>query len=64
MYVAIQEQEEMAMNPAKKSQIETRYKSQGQSGAWVGAFLFDKVAIEVSVVYFDYNNIFLAGNIV
>ena len=56
VHVAIREQEEMAMNPDRKAQIEA------QSGAQVGALLFDEAPTEVPVEYSDYSNVFSAEN--
>ena len=56
VHVAIREQEEMAMNPDRKAQIEA------QSGAQVGALLFDEAPTEVPAEYSDYSNVFLAEN--
>ena len=47
MHVAIREQEEMVVNPGRKLQIEA------QSGAQVGALLFDKAPTEVLAEYSD-----------
>ena len=62
VYIAIREQEEMAMNSDKKAQIE------GQSGAkskiQVGALILNKAVTEVLAEYSNYNNIFLAENTV
>ena len=56
VHVAIREQEEMAMNPDRKAQIEA------QSGAQVGALLFDEAPTEVPAEYSDYSNVFSAEN--
>ena len=56
VHVAIREQEEMAINPDRKAQIEA------QSGAQVGALLFDEAPTEVPVEYSDYSNVFSAEN--
>ena len=56
MHVAIREQEEMAMNPDRKAQIEA------QSGAQVGALLFDEAPTEVPAEYSDYSDVFSAEN--
>ena len=61
MHVAIQEQEEMAIDPNRKAQIEVQ--SGAQSGAQVGALIFDKAPIEVPVEYSDYSAVFSAKNI-
>ena len=49
VHVAIQEQEEMSMNPDRKAQIEAQSgaKSRVQSGNQVKALIFDKAPIEV-----------------
>ena len=46
----------MAMNPDRKAQIEA------QSGAQVGALLFDEAPTEVPAEYSDYSDVFLAEN--
>ena len=56
VHVAIREQEEMAMNPDRKAQIEA------QSGAQVGALLFDEAPTEVPAEYSDYSDVFLVEN--
>ena len=56
VHVAIREQEEMAMNPDRKAQIEA------QRGAQVGALLFDEAPTEVPAEYSDYSDVFLAEN--
>ena len=54
MHVAIREREEMAMNPDRKAPIEA------QSGAQVGALLFNEASTEVQVEYSDYSDVFSA----
>ena len=56
VHVAIREQEEMAMNPDRKAQIEA------QSGAQVGALLFDEAPTEVPAEYSDYSDVFSLEN--
>ena len=56
VHVAIREQEEMAMNPDRKAQIEV------QSGAQVGALLFNEAPTEVPAEYSDYSDVFLVEN--
>ena len=56
VHMAIRERKEMVVNPGKKAQIEA------QSGAQVGALLFDEAPTEVSAEYSDYSDIFLAEN--
>ena len=46
----------MAMNPDRKAQIEA------QSGAQVGALLFDEAPTEVPAEYSDYSDVFSAEN--
>ena len=58
MHVAIREREEMTVNPDRRAQIEA------QSGAQVGALLFDKAPTEVPAEYFDYSDVFSAENTV
>ena len=62
VYVAIREREEMAMDPARKTQIEAQSRAQIQDRAQVGALLFNEAPTEVPVEYSDYNNVFLAEN--
>ena len=57
VHVAIQEREKMAINPDRKTQIKA------QSGAQVGAFLFDKALTMILAEYSDYSNIFSAENV-
>ena len=57
VYVAIQEQEEMVVDPGKKAQIEA------QSKAQVRVLLFNKASTKVPAEYFDYSNVFSAKNI-
>ena len=61
MHVSIQEHEEMAMDPDKKSQIEAQ--SRVQNRAQVRALIFNKTLIEISAKYFDYSNVFSAENV-
>ena len=56
MHVAIREREEMVVDPGRKAQIEV------QSGAQVGALLFDEAPTKVPVEYSDYSDVFLAEN--
>ena len=62
--MAIQEREEMAMDPAKKAQIEAQSGAQIEDTAQVGVLLFDEDPTEVPTEYFDYSNVFSAGNVV
>ena len=74
MHMAIQEQEEMAMDPDRKAQIKTQIKvqsgaqsraqSRAQYGVQVGAFIFDEAPTEAAAEYFNYSNNFLAENAV
>ena len=52
MYVVLQKREKMPVY----------FKKQFQIKAQVGVLLFNKALIEVSIEYFDYNNIFSAEN--
>ena len=67
VHMAIREQEEIAMDPDKKAQIEA--KSGAQSGtqiqdkAQVGALIFDEAPTEVPAEYSDYSNVFSAENV-
>ena len=56
--VAIWEQEEIQIYFKKQIQIKV------QSGAQVGALLFDKTFAEILAEYSDYSNVFLVENIV
>ena len=56
VHVAIREQEEMAMNPDRKAQIEA------QSGAQVGALLFDEAPTKVLAKYSNDSNVFSTEN--
>ena len=56
VHVVIQEREEMIIDLGRKVQIEA------QSGAQVGALLFDEAPTEISAEYFDYSDVFLAEN--
>ena len=56
MHVTIREQEEMAMDPDRKTRIGV------QSGVQVGALLFDEAPTEVPAEYSDYSDVFLAEN--
>ena len=64
--MAIREQEEIAMDPDRKAQIKSQIRalSRAQGGVQVRALIFDEAPIEVLVEYSDYNNIFLAENVV
>ena len=54
------------MHYKKQAQIkrEVRIKIQAQNKAKIRALLFDKAPIEILGKYFNYNNIFLAKNII
>ena len=56
MHVAIRKREEMVVNSGRKAQIKA------QSGAQIGAILFNKAPTEVPAEYSDYNDVFLAEN--
>ena len=62
VYVAIREQEEMAMNLDRKAQIKAQ--SGAQSGVQVGVLLFNEALTEVPAEYSNYSNVFLAENAV
>ena len=64
VHVAIREREEMPVHSERQAQIEAEahIDAQGQSGAQVGALLFDEAPTEVPAEYSDYNNVFLAEN--
>ena len=68
VHVAIRKQEEMAINPNKKTQIKVQSKAQSKtksgtkSGAKVRALIFDKALTEVLVEYSDYSNAFSVKN--
>ena len=57
MHIAIQEREEMVVNPGRKAQIEVKSRAQ------VGALFFDKALTEVLSEYSDYSNVFSAENV-
>ena len=54
MYIAIQEQEKIVINPVKKAQIKDQ----------VEVLIFNKAFIVVLVKDFNYNNIFSITNII
>ena len=56
IYVAIREEEKMAMDTDRKTQIEA------QSGAQIGALIFNKAPIKILAEYSDSSNIFSAEN--
>ena len=56
LHIAIWQQKEMVVDLGRKAQIEA------QSGAQVGALIFNEAPTEVSAEYFDYSNIFLVEN--
>ena len=62
VYVAVWEQEEMAMDPNRKAQVKAQNKAQIQDKAQVGALLFDEALTEIPAEYFDYSDVFLAEN--
>ena len=58
MHMAIWEREEIVIDLGKKTKIEA------QSGAQVGALLFDKAPTEILAEHSDYSNVFSAKNAV
>ena len=70
VHVTIWKQEEMAMDPDKKAQIEAQIKaksraqSRAKSGVQVEALIFNKALTGVPAEYSDYSNVFLAENTV
>ena len=60
--MAIRKQEEIAMDPDRKAQIETQSRAQIQNKAQVGALLFDKASTKVLAESSDYSNVFLTEN--
>ena len=64
MHVAIREREEMLVHSKRQAQIEAEahIDAQGQSGAQVGALLFDEAPTEVPAEYSDYSDVFSAEN--
>ena len=68
IHVAIWEQEEIAINPIKKTQIEAQSRvqsrAQTQDKAQVRALLFDEASTKIPAEYSDYSNVFLAKNAV
>ena len=58
VHVTIKKREEMPVHSERQAQIEA------QSGAQVGALLFDRVPNKVRSEYSDYNNVFSAKNVV
>ena len=64
MHVIIRKQEEMPMHFERQAQIEAKahIDAQGQSGAQVGALLFDEAPTEVPAEYSDYSDVFSAEN--
>ena len=64
VYVAIREQEEMPVHSERQAQIEAEahINAQGQSGAKVGALIFNEAPIEVPAEYSDYSDVFSAEN--
>ena len=64
MLVAIQKQEEMAINLITKTKIKAQSKDpiEIQTQALVEAFIFNKVFTIIQVKYYNYNNTFLAKN--
>ena len=63
MHVAVWEREEIAIDPAKKAQIEAQSRAQTQDKAPVGPLLFDEAPTEVPVEYSNYSNVFLTENV-
>ena len=64
VHVAIREQEEMPVHSERQAQIEAEahIDAQGQSGAQVGALLFNEAPTEVPAEYSDYSDVFSAEN--
>ena len=64
VHVAIKKQEKMSVHSERQAQIEAKahIDAKGQSGAQVGALLFDEASIEVPAEYSDYSDVFLAEN--
>ena len=64
VHVAIREREEMPVHSERQAQIEAEahIDAQGQSGAQVGALLFDEAPTEVPAEYSDYSDVFSAEN--
>ena len=64
VHVAIKERKEMPVHSEKQAQIEAEdhIDAQGQSGAQVGALIFNKAPTEVPAKYSDYSNVFSAEN--
>ena len=64
VHVAIREREEMPVHSERQAQIEAKAHlgAQGQSGAQVGALLFDEAPTEVRAEYSDYSDVFSVEN--
>ena len=64
VHVAIREQEEIAMDPDRKTQIKAQIKTQSgaQSKVQVWALIFNKAPIEVPAKYSNYSDVFSAEN--
>ena len=62
VHIAIRKQKEMVIDPVRKAQIEVQ--SGAQNKAQIGVLIFDKAPTEVLAEYSNYNNVFLAENIV
>ena len=66
MHLAIREQDEMAINPGRKAQIEAQNGVEcgapTQDKAQVGVLLFDKAPTKILAEYSDYRDVFSAEN--
>ena len=64
MHVAIKEREKMPVHSEKQAQIEVEahIDAQGQTGAQIGALIFNQAPTEVPAEYSDYSNIFSTEN--
>ena len=64
VHVAIREREEMLVHSERQAQIEAEahIDAKGQSGAQVGALIFNKAPTGVPAEYSDYSNVFSAEN--
>ena len=66
VHVVIQKQEEIAINPDKKTQIKAQIEARNgaQSEVQIGALIFDKAPTKVLAEYSNYSNNFLMENTV
>ena len=62
LHVVVQEQEEMALHPDRKAQVEVQNRAKIQDEVQVRALLFDEALTEVPTEYSDYSDVFLAKN--